>query len=711
MSQTISQPLSPGQSASLEEKTVENDDYEVEPRGDAVLSPEQIIHKTNLAELIDDETLARIGKDARRHIEIDEDSRSEWFETSKEALDLAMQVATKKSYPHDRASNVVYPLITVAAIQFAQRCYPALVPSDRVVNCVVIGDDTGKYETQVDPATGQQVIPKLKADGNPDAKAVIRPGAKGERATRIAKHMSWQCLHLMPEWEPSIDQLLHYLPIAGCAFRKMTYDASEKRPAVEWFPGDKFIINNNAESIKTAPRFSIMRPFYPFKIREKMMRREWIECEVDSLIPGDGAEHDDDQAPRTFYEHHCRLDLDGSGYEKPYIVTLHKEGKVVRIETNWREVKADGTIDPRVEYVKYSFIPNPKGGFYDVGFGWLLKNLNFSINTAINQMFDAGQWQNAPSGFLGRGIRMGRAGEISLKPNMLKKVDSSGEELAKNIFIYQHPGPSQTMFQLLGLLIDAGQSISSVQDIMQGKMDQNMAPTVAVTLVEQGMTTFTSIFKRVHRGAKEEFKILYDINAETLPEHMYAYGDVLDDPNAIAGEDYSQKDQDVMPVTDPRMVSDQVKRAKAGFLLDMAGRQLINQREASSRMLDAYNIAEPEKLLPPENPPPNPMNELALARMQLDITKEKQTMENERLDRAIKADEARAKILELRAKAVRHIAEAEAAEDGQQLSEYQAMIDGFDRAIEFLPPGVDSVMKQIAPPEAAPGAPPAGAPV
>jgi chaperonin GroES len=47
-------------------------------------------------------------------------------------------------------------------------------------------------------------------------------------------------------------------------------------------------------------------------------------------------------------------------------------------------------IEPVEYYTKYGFIPNPDGGFYDIGFGHLLGPLNESVNTLINQLVDAG---------------------------------------------------------------------------------------------------------------------------------------------------------------------------------------------------------------------------------------------------------------------------------------------------------------------------------
>lgn len=688
MSQTITTP------SSVPSTMLDRGAEDIErPVFDApALGPEQLQLGVNLTPFLDDAYLDRLGADCKRHIEIDDASRAEWLDISKRALDLAMQVAKEKSYPHQRASNVVYPMIATAAIQFAQRAYAALVPGGRVVNCAVIGDDSGVFEVPSGP-DGQPMVAPPQAGSAPQApqpRVVVEPGAKASRAERVSRHMSWQCLHAMPEWEPGIDQLVHYLPIAGCAFRRVTYDSAERRPTTDLIFGDKFIINNKAKSISKAARYTVQTEYYPYEIKEEVIKGNWRDLDLGAMGPGVDHDENDDQAERVFYEHYCRLDLDGSGYEKPFIVTLHEDGKVVRVERNWDRPKEDGTVAAINEYVKYTFIPNPRGGFYDVGFGWLLANLNESVNSTLNQLFDAGHWQNAPTGFVGRGIRLGRAGDISLEPNKFKMVDASGEEIARNIWVYQHPGPSQVMFALLGLLLDAGKDISSVQDAMAGKMEQNVAPTTIMALVEQGMKTFVSIYKRSHRSLKEEFEMIYRINGQTLPAHMYAYGDVLDDPQAIAQNDYSARDQDVRPVTDPEMVSDQANQAKAGFLMRLASQGLVNPKKATKRALEAFNIADTEELMP-QPAPPDPMAEMAGQRMQVEIDKVRADIENNRIELRMKADkqleeikELRAKVEKDRASAMKDIAQAEAEEAGVDLGYYQAVLDTLDAATNAL---------------------------
>src|SRR4051812_42121845 len=133
----------------------------------------------NIANHLPDEVLNELGMLVKTEYDIDERSRSDWVEKTKKAMALAMQVAEIKQYPWPKASNVIYPLMTVAAVQFAARAYPAIVSGRNVVKGMVVGDDTGLYHH--DPQSGQTQM-------------ITPPGERATRAAKIGDHMSYQLL-------------------------------------------------------------------------------------------------------------------------------------------------------------------------------------------------------------------------------------------------------------------------------------------------------------------------------------------------------------------------------------------------------------------------------------------------------------------------------------------------------------------------------------
>jgi chaperonin GroES len=535
--------------------------------------------------------LDTIGERVCREYEIDKKSRSDWEARTKDAMDLALQVVQKKTFPWPGAANIKYPLLTVAAIQFNARAYPAIVAGRDVVKGVVIGSDDGVPAGQDQAGNVTWQVP---------------PGAKRDRADRIAEHMSWQLTEEMDEWEDETDRLLIHLPIVGCAFRKVYFDSGLGRNCATLVSADDCVVNYNAKSIITAPRVTHRLHFYPYEIAERMRSGVWLDTDI-GKAPDAG---DDDEAPVEFLEQHRRWDLDDDGYPEPYIVTVHKEtGSVVRIVARYDETKITmnargqvSRIEPIQYWVKYGFIPSPDGGFYDVGFGTLLNPINEAVNSTLNRLLDAGTMQVTGGGFMGSGLKM-KGGPMRFQPGEWKRIESQGGTIRDNLVPLPTVQPSEVLFKLLGLLIDAGKEIASVKDILTGDTQgaSTQPATTTLALIEQGMKTFTAIFKRIHRSLKDELKKLFDLNAEHLQQQQYFT--VMDTPKAIARADYKQGDADIVPVSDPTSVSDMQKLVRAEFLKQFTNDPLVNQQELRERIFRAANVEDIDKLMQPQPTP------------------------------------------------------------------------------------------------------------
>lgn len=542
----------------------------------------------NLVPLLPKEVVSKIGQEVVRGYDIDKASRSDWEKQTKTAMDLAMQVTQEKSFPWPKAANVKYPLITTAAIQFSARAYPAIVRGADVVKGEVLGPD-----------------PK---------------GLKKQRAERIGRHMSYQVLEEIQDWDEEVDKLLMRLSIVGCEFRKTYFDTMLGRNCSDLVPA-KYVVYNHQTPFAKLRR--ITHEIFPFKneIIEKQRAGMWEEV---ALGLPQGADNDEDGA-FEFLEQCCWYDLDEDGYKEPYIVTVKKDsGEVARILPNFEadligpgevgnrrgiHLNAKGEIakiDAIDYWTKFAFMPNPDGGSYDVGLGLLLNPINESVNTILNQIFDAGTLANTGGGFIGNGLKM-KGGKASFVPGEFKPVDVSGGKIADNVYHMQFPGPSAVLFNLLGLLIDAGKDISSVKDILTGdQQGANQTATTTLALIEQGQKVFSAIYKRVHRALRQEFKKLYRLNKLYMkPEDYYRY---MDKQEPIYLEDYQGDDTDVAPVSDPTLVSDAQELTRAEALMKFVGDPLVNQKLLREKYIRALKEQDVEALLDTKDNPPPPMD-------------------------------------------------------------------------------------------------------
>lgn len=560
----------------------------------------RLVGEANLADKLDDKTLSKIGEECKRGFDTDLVSRSDWEADLDEWTKLATQVRETKSSPWPNASNVKYPLLSIASMQFNARAYPSLVPADgKIVKGKILGKDPS--------------------------------GEKGIKADRVATYMSYQFMHEMPHWDEDMDRMLIMLPILGTMFKKTYWNGSTKQIESCLILPKNLVVNNWAQSLEKAERVSELIEMSQRVFEERKRQGIFLDVTLDEPTQHSTNEKSDkftyphdETTPYELIEQHTFLDLDEDGYKEPCIVTFERHsGTIVRITYRYEvediELDDKGTIvkiTPTQHYTKYSFVPNPEGTFYDIGFGILLGPLNESVNTLINQLIDAGTLNNMQSGFIGKGLRL-KVGDEKFKPGEWKPVASSGSELKSQIVPLPAKEPSNVLFQLMGALITSGKELASVAEIFVGKMPgQNTPATTTMATIEQGMKVFTAVYKRIYRALDMEFKKVYRLNHVYLnPE---TYSEVLDIP--VGPDDFNLDNYDVCPGADPTAMSSTERLMKAQGLAEMlqAFGPMMNPVEVLKRILQAQEQPNWEALINPEvaqsgQPPPPPPDPKLLA--------------------------------------------------------------------------------------------------
>lgn len=566
---------------------------------------EDLVYETNIADRLSDDDLKAIGEQVVKDYDADLTSRSHWEKKTEASMKLALQVAETKNFPWPNSSNIKFPLVTIAALQYHARSYPVLINGDTPVKCRVIGED--------------------------------KDGMKTLRAQRIETHMSYQVLEEDEDWESEMDKVLITQPIIGCAFKKTYFDPIKNHNVSENILAKDLVVNYWAKSLETAPRVTHTLYYSRNDIYERVIRKLWHEVGEESpqdrSIPLNSTLQNaqdkaqgtsppdvrDTSTPIEILEQHRYLDLDGDGYEEPYTVWVRKDTKkVARIVARYFEESIERndkeevlSIEAEHYFTKYPFIPSPDGGFYDLGFGVLLGPLNESINTIINQLVDAGTMANTAGGFLSRGVKL-RGGNYSFSPLEWKHVDSTGDDLRKGIVPLPVREPSQVLFTLLNLLINYGERVGGSVDILVGQNPgQNTPAETTRTMAEQGMKVFNGIFKRTYRSLKSEFRKLYRLNQLYITEG-FEYVTDANNKGFVAKDDYYGPASDVRPSADPSVASDGQRMQQAMALKAAADTNpMYNKYEVEKKYLTALRVQDMEKLLPdPQGPnaikpPPN----------------------------------------------------------------------------------------------------------
>ena len=596
----------------------------------------------NLTPLLDEEELHKIGDLVVKDYEKDDLTRADWKTRSEDAMKLALQVRETKTYPWPKAANVKYPLLTISAIQFASRVQ--LFSGPDIVKCQINGFD-------------------------PD-------GQKMDRGIRISKHMSYQ-IRQMPKWEDDNDRMMHALPILGCMFKKTYFDPITGKNVSELIYPRDLVFDYYAPDVDSCYRKTHVIPMIMNKIIER--QREGIFRKVDLLdspapderslakeIEGlDQPEDDMEDTPRVMLEQHRNYDMDGDGYQEPYIVTVdYRTHEVLRITPRFDKQgikKRKGeivSVESDEYFTQYTFIPDPNGGNLGIGFGHIQGPINEVANTLINQLIDAGTVSNLQSGFIGKGLRT-KAGNYNFTPGEWKMVNATGEELKNNIVPLPVREPSQVLFTLLTLMLEGGEKIGSITDAIVGdNPPANQPATTTLATIEQGLKVFKKIHTRLYGCFSKEFAKHYKLNKRYLgPED---YFNVLDLPKSqmqvlmentqqaivqtgkmlVVPDDYKGDDTELTPSADPNVMTSTEKLQKMELLLQTMPTLGWNPEVVKKRFLEATEMPNPDELLTPPPPaPPDPKIELEKVKLQNEQQKMQMEQQNKGVEMQFKQQE------------------------------------------------------------------------
>jgi chaperonin GroES len=743
---------------------------------DLDLQLDVVLRSHNVSPLIDKDTLDQIGQQVVESFDSDRQSRAEWEKRNDLSLKLALQVVEKKTFPWPDAANVKFPLLTIAAIQYHSRAYPALINGPQPVACRTMAPSPTPPELPDAPAQAQQILQQAQQEAaqkqqasqqgggqqqqedpkqaQQKAQAVqqaqqqvqawqkqvdqIKQKAKKEadnyaaaqlRARRIREHMSYQILEEDPQWEEEMDKLLLIQSIAGCAFKKTFFDPVGGVNRSECVGPRELVVSYYTKNLETSPRTTHIIPMFRNDVIERQIRGVFNEfTDAESLKGGPtyssnllgsalntGADDregvfpnpSDVEAPYELLEQHCWIDMDGDGYKEPYIVTVRYDTRqvlriVARFTTMDIEVEEESKriirITPTTYFTKYPFIPSPDGGFYDIGFGSLLGPINHSIDTALNQLLDAGSLSNAGGGFLGRGFK-GRKGDMRFKLGEWKQTDSTGDDLHKSIFPLPVKEPSVVLFNLLGLLIQYGQQVAGATDVMQGQAPgQNTPAETSRNTLEQGMKVFNGIYKRTHRALTQELRKLFDLNKVFLADGSKYYTPKEEASSKIFQADYSGPSSMVRPSADAFYMSDSQRLNQATAVLQASTSQPgYNRYLANKHYLESLKVSDVDDLLPdPKGPnaiptPPNPQVQLAQMDAQIKQMGFQIKLKEAQLKIAANAEKVQAEIRQLNANAQLLTAQAQGVDTGHQIALINTQIaakraeqDGQLRTLEVL---------------------------
>tara|TARA_R110002167_G_scaffold19222_1_gene71221 strand:- start:796 stop:3279 length:2484 start_codon:yes stop_codon:yes gene_type:complete len=548
---------------------------------------------SNLVDFIDPSILTELSSDLISSVDSDKQSRGEWEKTYTEGLEyLGMKFDDSRSQPFEGSSGVIHPILAEAVTQFQAQAYKEMLPAKGPVKTEIVGAKTVETESQ---------------------------------AERVQEFMNYYIMNVMQEYDPELDMLLFYLPLAGSAFKKVYFDFVTNKAISKFIPPEDLIVPYEASDISSAERITHAINMSLNEIKKQQVTGFYADVEISDQdyseddsdiklqideIQGIESSYREDRN-RTIYEIHTVLDIEGfedvdangepTGLKLPYIITIDEASEtVLSIRRNYLETDP---LKNKINYfVQYKFLPGL--GFYGLGLSHMIGGISKASTSILRQLIDAGTLANLPAGFKARGMRI-RDEDQPLQPGEFRDVDTTGGSLRENLIPLPIKEPSNVLMQLLGLLVDSGKRFAAIADMNVGDSNAAMPVGTTVALLERGTKVMSAIHKRLHYAQKKEFQLLSKVFSDYLPpEYPFAMGSA---PSEIKQQDFDGR-VDVVPVSDPNIFSQSQRITLAQELLQMvqSNPEIHGQQglyEAYKRMYAALGVDNVESLIPP--PPDN----------------------------------------------------------------------------------------------------------
>ena len=541
---------------------------------------------SNLAEVLPESDMDAVAQDFLGLIAKDKEARKKRDEQYEEGIRrTGLGDDAPGGAQFQGASRVVHPMLTEVCVDFSARAIKELFPADG-------------------PAKDHIV-------GNPTADRVAK-------AERKSKYLNWQLTQQMPEFRAELEQLLTQVPLGGAQYLKLSWDPNKRRPVPLFIGIDDIYLPYAATNFYSAERKTHVQYVTEIEYRQRVRSGMYRDVDLapttmdpdisksekaNNKIEGRDSDAYDTDGLRTIFEIYAIADLEEDYGLAPYILSIDKvTGKVLSIYRNWEE--SDDTQQEMQWIIEFPFVP--WRGAYPIGIPQMIGGLSAAATGALRALLDSAHIANFPGMLKLKGGREGGQSE-RIDPTEVKEIEGGAfsDDIRKIAMPLPFNQPSETLFRLLGFLIEAGKGVvrTTLEDISENSA--NMPVGTQLARIEQGLTVFSAIHARLHDAMGRTLRVLHRINA------MYLEDDEVKDEvgELIVKRSDFLGPMDIVPVSDPNIFSEAQRFAQVQAVSQraMALPQIYDLRKVEERLLNQLRIPNAKDLLLPA-PKPKEMN-------------------------------------------------------------------------------------------------------
>lgn len=507
----------------------------------------------NLAEKLERDARRNLASDLIELIGIDETSMGPWLGKAKGYLDKVedeRQAQTTETEGADEEPPPATEMTLGAVIQFSARATAALL-------------------------------------GEPDLAKASETGPGG---TALASWISSQLRTTDKNWILDTDPLVVHMSVTGLAWRKRDFDDDDRVFHSHFLPCTDVIINANVKAAERAPRITHEFERYPYEIERSIQRKKWVDYEP-------RYDEADPQHPKKFYETDAWLDLDGDGLDEPWTLVISRDDfpEVIRIRPRWSKKNVVATkealfFNATNRFYPYRFLPDPKGGFFPMGFGKLLDRTESAANQLLAAIVDTAKSEAENAGVMSGG-GVGLPSEVELKGGRVTSLPMDGAPLTSRFQMFPVKQVSPGSVSVLDKLILLGDRLAGTLNQLENA-PASMTATLAKGLIDSGQQVQSAVHRRLVSSMTQEFRM--------FAQMADAY-DMLPDGLTAA-------DKDGVAVTaDPQLATEMQRTAMGGVYMEMMKVAMeggpFDGTEVATRFCQVMRLPNPEKLVRAPQPP------------------------------------------------------------------------------------------------------------
>ena len=546
----------------------------------------------NIAEVLDESELSKIGSDLVEKYREDDQSRSEWLEAYKDGLDLLGIKTEDRTMPWNGACGVYHPVLMEAAVRFQAQSIMELFPPQGPAKVKIIGNET----------------PEVLATGE-----------------RVKNELNHILVEDMEDYRDDFESLLLKESLVGSAFKKIYFDEVSGIPCARFVPAEDLVVNYGETNIRNAQRVTYVDKISFNEMKRRQASGFYRDCDLsDPVDDSDIIDRKENEvmgiSPNgkpdryTVLEFHVEYDIDVEGSSEngddddsdlpaPYIIHVEKDSRrVLGIYRNWNE--QDKLKKKKNYFVHYKYIPGL--GFYGFGLIHIIGGLAKSSTGILRQLVDAGTLSNLPGGLKSRGLRI-KGDDSPIRPGEFRDVDVTSGDISKNITFLPYKEPSAVLYQLLGNIVDEARRVGSIADMQVGDMKQEAPVGTTLALMERAMKVMSAVQARNHSTLQQELRLIAGIVRDHMPP-KYSYSQ-----NGDFNRQQDFSSVDIIPVSDPgaTTMSQRVVQYQAVIQLASQNPQIYDMRKLNLDMLNVLGIKDAQSLVPDHSniPPTDPVSE------------------------------------------------------------------------------------------------------